>query len=112
LQRAGFALPVIDTDRFTLSYDKLGKLLADLRDAGETNFLRDRNKQPLNRTFVKALEAELLDTTPAKSGRFAISFEILWATGWTPHESQQKPLKPGSAKMRLSDALGVREQKL
>ena len=112
LQRAGFALPVIDTDRFTLSYDRLGKLLADLRDAGETNCLRDRNKYPLNRTFFKMLEGDLLETTPAKTGRFAISFEILWATGWTPHKSQQKPLKPGSAKMRLSEALGVKEQKL
>lgn len=112
LQRAGFALPVVDTDRFTLNYETLGKLLSDLRDAGETNILSDRQKAPLNRAFYHALQTELKDSYRAPNGRFAISFEIMWATGWAPHASQQKPLKPGSAKMRLSDALGVTEQKL
>ena len=112
LQRAGFALPVVDTDRFTLSYERLSKLLSDLRDAGETNILSARNKDPLNRSFYNALEYHLKSSSPDKPGRFKMSFEILWATGWMPHNSQQKPLKPGSAKMRLSDALGVREQKL
>ncbi len=113
LQRAGFALPVVDTDRFTLSYENLSKLLSDLRDAGETNILSARNKDPLNRQFYNALEDHLKSSSPGgHMGRFNMSFEILWATGWVPHKSQQKPLKPGSAKMRLSDALGVKEQKL
>lgn len=112
LQRAGFALPVVDMDRFTLSYDSLSKLAADLRDAGETSILSERQKAPLSRDFYDALETDLKTSYPAKPGRFSMSFEILWATGWTPHESQQKPLKPGSAKMRLSEALGTTEQKL
>lgn len=112
MQRAGFALPVVDTDRFTLSYAALPKLLSDLRDAGETNILTARNKSPLNRCFYESLERDLKQSSPAKGERFSISFEIMWATGWAPHESQQKPLKPGSAKMRLSEALGVKEQKL
>ena len=112
LQRAGFALPVVDTDRFTLSYERLSKLLSDLRDAGETNILSARNKDALNRSFYNALEDHLKASSPDKLGRFKMSFEILWATGWAPHNSQQKPLRPGSAKMRLSDALGVKEQKL
>ena len=112
LQRAGFALPVVDTDRFTLSYGMLGKLLSDLRDTGETNILTARRKTPLSLKFYQALEAELMTEYPEKSGRFAVSFEIIWATGWTPHESQQKHLKPGSAKMRLSDALGAVEKKV
>ena len=112
LQRAGFALPVIDSDRFTLSYGHLSKLLSDLRDAGENNVLKERSLEPLSRTFYSRLEQDLRDMSPAKNGRFSVCFEILWATGWTPHKSQQKPLKPGSAKMRLSDALGVKEQKL
>ena len=112
LQRAGFALPVVDTDRFTLSYTALSKLLADLRDAGETNVLIARENRALSQSFYQALEQDLRQSSPANNGRFSISFEILWATGWKPHESQQKPLKPGSAKMRLSEALGVKEQKL
>ena len=112
LQRAGFALPVVDTDRFTLSYETLSKLLSDLRDVGETNILSAREKAPLTMAFYKDLEQDLKNNAPARAGRFSINFEILWATGWAPHHSQQKPLKPGSAKMRLSEALGVKEQKL
>ncbi len=112
LQRAGFALPVIDTDRFTASYGQLSKLVSDLRDAGETNILTTRHNHPLSRSFYDALDCHLKSRFPASPERFNISFEILWATGWAPHESQQKPLKPGSAKIRLSEALGVKEQKL
>jgi len=112
LQRAEFALPVVDTDRFTLSYETVQKLISDLRDAGETNILTSRQKAPLSRQFYHALDGELKKTYSDKPGRFSMSFEIIWATGWMPHESQQKPLKPGSARMRLSDALGTIERKL
>ena len=112
LQRAGFALPVVDSDRMTLSYRKLGKLLKDLRDQGESNILRSRTQAALPRAFYGALESHLKQVYGTKSERFAMSFEILWLTGWSPHERQQKPLKPGSAKMSLAKALGTREIKL
>lgn len=119
LQRAGFALPVVDTDRFTLSYAALAKLTSDLRDSAQTNTLIERSRAPLSASFMRALEADLLTSWPAKTSRsgntpprFEITFEILWMTGWSPHKNQQKPLKPGSAKMRLSAALGVKEVKL
>lgn len=125
LQRAAFALPVVDTDRFTLSYDALAKLTADLRDSAQTNTMVERGRAPLSASFMRALETDLMASSPAKTSartktstgdkhapRFEITFEILWMTGWSPHKDQQKPLKPGSAKMRLAEALGVKEQKL
>ncbi len=117
LQQAGLALPVVDIDRFTLSYKTLAKLTSDLRDAGQSNILVKRTQAALSKSFAAALQADLFERAMVKSGtvanaRFAITFEIIWMTGWAPDASQQKPLKPGSAKMRLADALGVKEQKL
>jgi SAM-dependent methyltransferase len=112
LQRAGFALPVVDSDRMTLSYGALGKLLSDLRDQGESNILVSRNKTALLQSIYHALDSHLKHAYAASKTRFQMSFEILWMTGWSPHERQQKPLKPGSAKMSLADALGTREIKL
>lgn len=110
LQRAGFALPVTDFDRITVRYDSLFGLLKDLRDAGATSTLADRNRRPPGRRlFVRAAElyaARFADP----DGRIRATFDIVWLSGWAPHESQQKPLKPGSAKMRLADALGVKER--
>ena len=111
LSRAGLNLPVIDIDRFAVNYSRLENLLSDIRDIGESNQLCARRKAPLTRSYLNALNALLfLDENSRK--KFTVSFEILWMTGWSPHESQQKPLKPGSAKMRLADALGTTEQKL
>ena len=112
LQRAGLALPVVDTDRFTIHYSTFETLMNDLRDQGETNILKDRDKTPLTRTFKKALEKQYQILSDHSTQKLPASFEILWLTGWAPHESQQKPLKPGSAKMRLADALGTQEKKL
>jgi SAM-dependent methyltransferase len=112
LQRAGFALPVADVDRVTVNYDHPLKLLADLRAMGETNALADRARKPLSRP-VLARMCEIYQARFAlPDGRIPATFEIVSAAGWAPHPSQQQPLRPGSAKMRLADALHAVEHKL
>ena len=109
LQRAGFALPVVDSDRLTVRYDSGLALIRDLRRMGATNILRERRRTPLKRaTLQKALEIYARRFADA-DGRLRATFEIVWLSGWAPHESQQKPLKPGSAAQRLADALGTKE---
>jgi SAM-dependent methyltransferase len=111
LQRAGFALPVTDVDRVVVRYRDLSGLFADLRAMGATNVLHDRLRRPLRRATL----ARLADIYAARfadpDGRLRATFDIVWLSGWAPHESQQKPLKPGSARSRLADALGAVEQK-
>lgn len=105
LQRAGFALPVTDIDTLTVKYENPLKLLADLRGMGESNALLDRPKTFLRRdVLMRAMELYQRDYT-GEDGRVTATFQILYMTGWHPHESQQKPLKRGSATMRLADAL-------
>ena len=109
LQRAGFALPVVDSDRLTVRYDSALALMRDLRRMGATNILQERRRTPLRRaTLAKAVDIYARRFADA-DGRLRASFEIVWLLGWAPHESQQKPLKPGSAKQRLADALGAKE---
>jgi len=112
LQRAGFALPVSDIDRVTVRYDHPLKLMADLRAMGETNALVDRARPPLSRAVLARAFEIYRERFGLPDGRVPATFEILTATGWAPHPSQPKPLKPGSAKMRLADALGTVEHKL
>ena len=110
LQRAGFALPVADVDRVKVRYAHPIKLLQDLRAMGETSVLLDRSKKPLSRKVLfRALEL-YVERFAEADGRVPATFEIVAVTGWAPHDSQQKPLRPGSAKMRLADALGTQEQ--
>jgi hypothetical protein len=109
LGRAGLNLPVVDKDRVKVSYGKLKTLVSDLRDLGLTNTLTARHKAPLPKGYLDAVEAAYPKN---EEGQHPAQFEILWLTGWSPHESQQKPLKPGSAKMRLADALGTEEKKV
>lgn len=110
LQRAGFALPAADRDVVTVRYGEPMKLLADLRAMGETSALRERNPRALSRRIlVRAFEI-YRERYSDDDNRVRATFEILTATGWSPHESQQKPLKPGSAKMRLADALKTEEK--
>lgn len=105
LQRAGFALPVADADRLTIRYGDPLRLLADLRGAGESNVLTDRRRQFLARaTLKRALELYRARHADA-DGRVAATFLFLTLTGWRPHDSQPKPLQPGSATMRLEEAL-------
>lgn len=109
LQRAGFALPVADVDRVTVRYDHPLKLMTDLRRMGETSVLAERHPRPLTRKVLgRAFEIYQRDFA-GPDGRIAATFEILTLTGWSPSEIQQKPLRPGSAKMRLADALGGEE---
>ncbi|HXS07183.1 MAG TPA: methyltransferase domain-containing protein [Rhizomicrobium sp.] len=111
LQRAGFALPVSDVERLSVRYGDLEALVGDLRAHGQTNVLAARPKHFLNRRVFAALRSGYA-ARHGRDGKLTATFETVFLTGWSPHESQQKPLKPGSAKTRLSDALGTVERKL
>jgi SAM-dependent methyltransferase len=112
LQRAGFALPVTDVDSLTVRYDDVFALARDLRAMGATNALVQRSRKPLRRSIlVRAAELYAQRFADA-DGRIRATFELVWLSGWAPHESQQKPLQPGSAKVRLADALGAKETRL
>lgn len=105
LQRAGFALPVTDVDRIVVRYDNAFALMHDLRRMGATNILNERRRAPSRRaTFLKMAQIYAERFTDP-DGRIRATFDIVWMSGWAPHESQQKPLKPGSAKMSLADAV-------
>lgn len=108
MQRAGFALPVVDTETRTVRYDSLFGLMRDLRGMGMTNPLLNRVRRPASkRLFMRAAEI-YAERYGDPDGRIRATFSFIFASGWAPHESQQKPLKPGSAKARLADALKVR----
>jgi len=109
LQRTGFALPVVDSDRITVRYESVFALMHDLRRMGATNVLIERRRAPLKRETLRRLAAIYAERFADADGRVRASFEIAWLSGWVPHESQQKPLKPGSAQRRLADALGAKE---
>ncbi len=107
LQRAGFALPVTDTETYTVRYASLFALMKDLRAMGMTNTLIARSRKPLSRAvFLRAAEL-YAERFADPDGRIRATFSVIYLSGWAPHESQQKPLAPGSAKMRLADALKV-----
>lgn len=105
LQRAGLALPVTDTDRVAVRYDNALALMHDLRRMGATNALRERSRRPLKRATLFRAADIYRERHADADGRLRATFEIVWLSGWAPHESQQQPLKPGSAKARLADAL-------
>lgn len=109
LQRAGFALPVVDADRFCVTHRSATHLMHDLRNLGLTNTLVEGSRSGLSRKIIARLEEIYRSRYPASGGRIMATFEIIYLTGWAPHESQQKPLKPGSAKTRLADALKTQE---
>ncbi|ATC23798.1 methyltransferase domain-containing protein [Caulobacter vibrioides] len=110
LQRAGFALPVADVDRVKVRYAHPIALLRDLRKMGETSVLLDRSRKPLTRKVLFRAMELYAERFAEADGKVPATFEIVSVTGWAPHDSQQKPLRPGSAKMRLADALGTKEQ--
>ena len=107
LQRAGLALPVADTLRLTASYGDIYALMHDLRAMGETNALADRHRAPARRGLFARAAAIYADRFPDEAGRIRATFEVIFLTGWAPHESQQKPLRPGSANSRLAEALNA-----
>ncbi|RBW61169.1 methyltransferase domain-containing protein [Ruegeria sp. A3M17] len=112
LQRAGFALPVADTARLTAEYRDMHHLMHDLRAMGETNSLSGRMKQPTKRQVFTRAQQVYADNFSTPGERLAATYELICLTGWSPDDSQQKPLRPGSAKARLADALGTKEGKL
>jgi len=109
LQRAGFALPVVDSERLTVRYSDIFGLFRDLRALGATNPLLARSKAPLRRSVLARLDEIYRERFADPDGRLRVTVDIIFLLGWAPHESQQKPLRPGSAKMRLADALGTQE---
>ena len=109
LQRAGFALPVTDVDRITVRYDSVFPLMHDLRRMGATNALVNRRRTPLRCATLMRMAEIYGKRFGGPDGRVYATFEIVWLSGWVPHPGQQQPLKPGSAKARLADALGTRE---
>jgi len=109
LQRAGFALPVTDIDRLTVRYASPFDLMHDLRRMGATNPLIERRRRPLKRATLMRMVEIYAERFSDADGRIRATFEIVWLSGWAPHESQQQPLKPGSAQRRLADALGTQE---
>jgi SAM-dependent methyltransferase len=108
LQRAGFALPVVDLDRVVTRYGDMLALTRDLRAMGATNALAARSRAPLRRDVLFRAAEIYAGRFADADGRLRATFDLVWLAGWAPHESQQQPLRPGSAKMRLADAL--REQ--
>jgi len=112
MQRAGFALPVADSFTQTVHYPDFATLCADLRAMGETNALAARPRQFTRRDVLTMAEAVYNANFATPEGRLQATFDLVFLTGWVPHDSQQKPLRPGSARARLADALGVPEELL
>ena len=110
LQRAGFALPVTDVDRLTVRYASPLSLMQDLRRMGAANPLIDRSRRPLRRATLARMLEIYAERFADADGRIRATFEIVYLSGWAPHESQQQPLAPGSARTRLADALGTQER--
>jgi SAM-dependent methyltransferase len=110
LQRAGFALPVADVERLSVRYASLSRLVEDLRRHGQTNVLSERRKNFLRRDTFARLKSHYA-ARHGEDGKLTATFETIYLAGWAPHPDQQKPLKPGSAQSRLSDALGTVERK-
>ena len=109
LQRAGFALPVTDVDRVTVRYASPLALMHDLRRMGAGNVLTARRRAPLSRATLRRVFEIYAERFADVDGRIRATFEIVWLSGWAPHQSQQQPLAPGSAKTRLADALRTQE---
>jgi len=110
LQRAGFALPVADSDTITVTYDTPLKLMADLRGMGESNVLIERRRSPTRRTTLMAAAENYMTQFSGSDGRAPATFQILYLTGWAPAAGQPQALRPGSARSRLANALDAPER--
>ncbi|NBR88498.1 MAG: methyltransferase domain-containing protein [Rhodobacteraceae bacterium] len=110
MQRAGFALPVADNFTVTLTYNTAFDLMRDLRKMGESSALNDRPRKFTRRGVLSRAAEIYQDLFATDGGRVKATFEFIVLTGWAPHESQQKPLRPGSAIARLADALSAKDQ--
>ena len=105
LQRAGFALPVTDIDRVVVRYDNAFALMHDLRRMGAGNVLIERRRTPTRRATMLRMAEIYAERFADADGRIRATFDLVWLSGWAPHASQQQPLKPGSAKASLADAV-------
>ena len=112
LQRAGFALPVVDTDRLSVRYDNALALMTELKSVGLANAIAQRRHSLTTPAALAAACAHYDTTWQDDDGRVRATIQIIYLTGWAPDASQQQPLKPGSARTRLADALKVHERKL
>ena len=108
LQRAGFALPVADNITQKVTYGSMKRLMHDLRAMGEVNALSARSRKVPPRALMQRAAEIYALTWPASEG-ISATFELVFLTGWAPHDAQQKPLRPGSATVRLADVLGTDE---
>lgn len=106
LQRSGYALPVTDLETYPIRYADLLRLMRELKGLGAQNPLADRPGRPATKTLIQAASAAYQELAGDPDGRVRATLEIIWLSGWAPHESQQKPLRPGSATVRLKDVLG------
>ncbi len=111
LQRAGFALPVTDVDRVVVRYDSAFALMADLRRMGATNILVERRRAPTRRATLLRMAQVYGECFADADGRIRATFDVIWLSGWAPHANQQQPLKPGSAKLGLAEAVRGREKR-
>lgn len=109
LQRAGFALPVSDVEPHTIRYATPLALMRELKALGASNPLADRPRRPLTASQLAAAAAAYEAVAADPDGRVRATLEIVWMSGWAPHESQQKPLKPGSAEVSLTQVLPSRD---
>jgi SAM-dependent methyltransferase len=109
LLRAGFALPVADSDRIEVTYPDALALMRDLRRMGEANAILERRRRFTRRATIARAAAIYQDLFGRPDGRIPASFQLITLTAWAPHESQQKPLRPGSAAHRLAEVLGTKE---
>jgi SAM-dependent methyltransferase len=105
LQRAGFALPVTDVDRVVVRYANAFGLMQDLRRMGASNVLVERRRAPTRRATMLRMAQIYNERFADEDGRIRATFDIIWLSGWAPHESQQQPLRPGSAKTSLEAAV-------
>jgi SAM-dependent methyltransferase len=112
LQRAGFNLPVADSQPLTVDYASPLHLMQDLRAMGEGNALHTRLRHFSRRAVITEAARLYAETWATDGGRIPATFEMIFLTGWAPDESQPKPLRPGSAAHRLASALGTQETPL
>lgn len=110
LQRVGFSLPVTDTESLTVRYDTMFHLMRDLRAMGATNTLASRSRSFASLALFRRAAEIYAEEFADPDGRIRATFTFIWMSGWAPHESQQKPLRPGSAAQRLTDVLGDKSQ--
>lgn len=109
MQRGQYALPVVDSERLVVTYDNAFRLMQDLRYMGETNSLQTRERKMTGKDLMLAMAKAYQDEFSEDDGRVRATFEMIFLSGWSPHESQQQPLRPGSAQSRLAAALGTEE---